>query len=224
MRNFRTEGSGPVGTPRPGPPPQGGRGNGGSPWVVALGLALAVMGAGAAGAHDPPAEEGRLPVIGPAPDFALTSQDGETVTLEDFRGKALAVTFIYTACPDFCPLLTAKMAGVQDELGDDFGTRIAFVSITVDPELDTPEVLKHYAEVHGADLQGWAFLTGEPAAIAEVTRRYGVFAQKAAGGEIDHTFLTSLIDPEGILRVQYIGVRFDPDEFRSDLMSLVDEP
>jgi protein SCO1 len=224
MRNFRIEGSGPVGTPHPGPPPQGGRGNGGSLWVVALGLALAVMGAGTAAAHDPPAEELRLPVIGPAPEFSLTSQDGETVTLEDFRGRALAVTFIYTACPDYCPMLTAKMVGVQDDLGDDFGARVAFVSITVDPELDTPEVLRHYALVHGADLQGWAFLTGEPEAIAEVTRNYGVFAQKAVGGEIDHTFLTSLIDPEGILRVQYMGVRFDPDEFRSDLVSLLDEP
>jgi protein SCO1 len=192
-------------------------------FAVAL-LTLALLGAGAAGAHDPPAEEGRLPVIGPAPEFSLTSQDGETVTLEDFRGKALAVTFIYTACPDYCPMLTAKMAQVQDDLGDDFGTRVAFVSITVDPELDTPEVLKHYADVHGADLAGWAFLTGEPEAIAEVTRGYGLFAAKAVGGEIDHTFLTSLIDPEGTLRVQYMGVRFDADEFRSDLMSLLDEP
>jgi protein SCO1 len=193
-----------------------------SPRAAAFALALLV--AGAAGAHDPPAEELRLPVIGPAPDFALTSQDGEPVSLRDFRGRALAVTFIYTACPDYCPMLTAKMAQVQDDLGDDFGTRVAFVSITVDPELDTPEVLKHYAQVHGADLDGWAFLTGEPEAIAEVTRRYGLFAAKAVGGEIDHTFLTSLIDPAGTLRVQYMGVRFDADEFRSDLMSLLDEP
>ena len=191
---------------------------------AALALALAILAGSTPGqAHDPPDDQ-RLPVIGAAPDFALTSQDGTLVTLEDFRGKAFAVTFIYTACPDFCPLLTAKMAQVQDDLGADFGTKVAFVSITVDPELDTPEVLKHYAEMHGADLAGWAFLTGEPAAIEEVTRRYGVFAAKAVDGEIDHTFLTSLVDPEGILRVQYIGVRFDPDEFRADLLSLLDEP
>lgn len=187
-------------------------------------LALAILTGSTPGqAHDPPHEDQRLPTIGPAPEFALTSQDGAPVTLEDFRGKALALTFIYTACPDYCPLLTAKMAQVQDDLGADFGSKVAFVSITVDPELDMPEVLKHYALVHGADLAGWAFLTGEPAAIEEVTRRYGVFAAKAVDGEIDHTFLTSLVDPEGILRVQYIGVRFDPDEFRSDLLSLLEE-
>jgi protein SCO1/2 len=193
--------------------------------LLTIVLALALLaGAAAARAHDPPPEELRLPTIGPAPEFALTSQDGVPVSLRDFRGKAVAVTFIYTACPDFCPPLTAKMAQVQDELGADFGSRVAFVSITVDPELDTPEVLKHYAEVHGADLAGWTFLTGEPETIAEVVRRYGVFAAKSVDGEIDHTFLTSLIDPEGILRVQYIGVRFDPDEFRHDLQSLLDEP
>jgi protein SCO1/2 len=56
-----------------------------------------------------------------------------------------------------------------------------------------------------------------------VTRRYGVFAAKAADGNIDHTFLTSVIDPRGVLRVQYLGVRFDPEELRRDLLSLVNE-
>ena len=187
-------------------------------------LALAILaGVIPVGAHEAEHEE-RLPVIGPAPDFALISQDGAPVTLRDFRGKAVAVTFIYTSCADTCPLLTDKMARVQDELGPDFGTKVAFISITVDPERDTPEVLKRYAEAFGANLAGWAFLTGAPAAIEDVTRRYGVYAAKAADGDVDHTFLTSLVDPDGILRVQYLGVRFDPDEFRRDLLSLLNEP
>ncbi len=187
-------------------------------------LALAILvGVIPAGAHEAPHEE-RLPVIGPAPDFALTSQDGAPVTLRDFRGKAVAVTFIFTSCPDTCPLLTDKMARVQDQLGPDFGTKVAFLSITVDPERDTPEVLKRYAEAFGANLAGWAFLTGAPAAIEEVTRRYGTYAAKTADGEVDHTFLTSLVDPDGVLRVQYLGVRFDPEEFRRDLLSLLNEP
>jgi len=188
----------------------------------ALILALAVLGCPVSGlAHDAPHDQ-RLPTIGPAPGFALTSQDGARVTLGDIRAKVVAVTFIFTSCKDTCPLLTAKMAQVQDKLGKDFGTRIAFLSITVDPERDTPEVLKRYAENFGANLTGWAFLTGTPDAIKDVTRRYGVFVSKA-GEEVDHTFLTSLVDPHGILRVQYIGVRFDPEEFRRDLLSLLDE-
>jgi protein SCO1 len=160
-----------------------------------------------------------LPVIGPAAPFELTAQDGKTVKLADFRGKVVAVTFIYTHCPDICPLLTQKMVDVQNALGTDFGARIAFVSITLDPENDTVAVLKDYAQAWGTR-PGWSFLTGSPAAIRQLTRRYGVYAEKQKDGSIDHTELTSLIDPEGRIRVQYVGYRFNADEFRHDLLSL----
>lgn len=163
-----------------------------------------------------------LPVIGPAAPFALTAQDGKTVRLKDFLGKVVAVTFIYTACPDICPLLTQKMVDVQNALGKDFGSRIAFISITLDPGHDTVAVLKDYAQFWGAK-PGWSFLTGSPDVIHQITRRYGVYAKKQKDGSIDHTELTSVIDPEGRVRVQYAGYRFNPDEFRRDLLSLVDE-
>jgi protein SCO1/2 len=177
--------------------------------------------------HDAPHQTFKqqpLPKIAPAPEFSLTSQDGGRVTLADFRGKVVAVTFIYTLCTTTCPVLTPTMSFIQDQLGPDFGTKIAFVSISVDPERDTPEVLKEYGQAFGANLAGWAFLTGTPDAIRDVTRRYGVFASKTANGDVEHTFLTSIVDPRGFLRVQYVGVRFDPDEFRRDLLSLVQEP
>jgi protein SCO1/2 len=161
--------------------------------------------------------------IGPAPGFTLTRQDGARVSLADLRGKVVAVTFIYASCADTCPLLTAKMAGLQSRLGTDFGSRVRFVSITVDPERDTPAVLEQYAEAHGADRDGWAFLTGTPEEIREVARRYGVVYRKTARGDVDHTFLTSVIDQAGTLRVQYLGVRFDPDELLADLRSLLRE-
>ena len=172
-------------------------------------------------AADHNSKEQPLPKIAPAPEFTLTSQDGTPVSLADLRGKVVAVTFIYTLCTDTCPVLTPMMSFVQDRLGPDFGTKVAFVSITVDPERDTPAVLKEYARAFGADLGGWAFLTGAPETIREVTRRYGVFAAQAANSDVDHSFLTSIIDPRGILRVQYLGARFDPEEFRRDLLSLV---
>ena len=164
-----------------------------------------------------------LPVIGPAPPLTLTSQDGAPVALADFRGKVVALTFIYTGCPDICPLLVQKMVQVQDELGAAFGARVAFVSITLDPERDTPEVLKDYAQFWGAKLDGWAFLTGSPEAVRDVTHRYGVFFAKKEDGSVDHTQLTTLVDADGQMRVQYLGARFDPEEFRQDLMSLVDK-
>ena len=80
-----------------------------------------------------------------------------------------------------------------------------------------------YAQAFGANLAGWSFLTGDPAAIRDVTRRYGVYAAKAENGDVDHTFLTSIVDQRGILRVQYMGVQFDPEEFRRDLLRLLEE-
>jgi protein SCO1 len=194
-------------------------------WTVFVLALVLVASATPMLAHDAPHhfKQERLPKISPAPGFALISQDGTPVALADLRGKVVAVTFIYTSCTDTCPMLTALMASVQDQLGRDFGERIAFVSITVDPDRDTPEVLKQYADTFGADLKGWAFLTGAPAAIRDVAHRYGVFAAKTAKGDVDHTFLTSIVDRNGVLRVQYLGVRFDPNEFRRDLLNLLNE-
>jgi protein SCO1/2 len=116
------------------------------------------------------------------------------------------------------------MARVQDALGADFGTEVAFVSITFDPERVTPEALKAYAEAFDVNPAGWSFLTGEPEAVRDVAQSYGVVALPTADDSIDHTLLTTLIDRDGIMRVQYLGYRFDPEEFRHDLLDLVNEP
>ena len=165
----------------------------------------------------------RLAKIGPAPEFTLTNQDGKRIALKDLRGKVLAITFIFASCADTCPLLTATMAGLQDRLGAAFGPDIQFVSITVDPERDTPEALKRYADAHRANGYGWSFLSGTPAEIREVARRYGVYYRKTPSGDVDHTFLTSLVDRGGTLRVQYMGTRFNPDEMLRDLKNLSGE-
>lgn len=166
---------------------------------------------------------GRLPTVGTAPGFVLTNQAGDRVALADLHGKVLAVTFIYATCKDTCPLLTAKMATMQRKLGADFGPRVRFVSITVEPEVDTPAVLKAYAEKFDADPRGWSFLTGTGAEIHDVVRRYGAFAKRVKPGDVDHLFLTSLVDRKGMLRVQYLGYRFDPDEMLRDLKTLLRE-
>jgi protein SCO1 len=192
--------------------------------LAIVGLLLGILAWPALAPAHEAGQEQRLPTLGAAPDFALISQDGKEVRLEDFRGKVVAVAFIYASCPDVCPLLTDKMARVQDELGADFGSKVAFISITVDPERDTPEILKGYADAFDADLAGWSFLTGTPAAVREVAQRYGVAVAPAADGQVDHTLLTTLIDRQGVMRVQYLGYRFDEEEFRHDLLDLLNEP
>jgi len=172
--------------------------------------------------HDTKDNE-RLSKIKPAPEFTLTKQDGKRLALKELRGKVLAITFIFASCADTCPLLTAKMAGIQNRLGSDFGSKVYFVSITVDPERDTPEVLRRSAEAYKANPAGWAFLTGTPAEIRDVAKRYGIFYKKNPRGDVDHTFLTSLVDQNGTLRVQYMGVKFNADEMLRDIQSLVKE-
>jgi protein SCO1/2 len=178
-----------------------------------LALALVPFGAGAT--------DSVLPTIGPAPAFALTAQDGRAVTLADLRGKVVVVDFIFTSCTDTCPLQTEKLAGLQDALGSDFGSRVVFVSISVDPQRDTPQALAAYAAHHRARLAGWAFLTGRPDQIRQVSRSYGVAAIRDGQGAVSHNALTSVVDRSGTLRAQYAGVRYQPRELLADIRSLL---
>ena len=192
-------------------------------WVRAASLiVLAAVSAGAFAHHVDDTNE-RLSRIASAADFELTAQNGKSFSLKQTRGKVVAVSFTYTKCADTCPLLTSTMVSVQNALGRDFGSEVFFVTVTMDPEADRPEVLKEYADALGCDQQGWAFLTGTEAEISKVARDYGIFRKKRSDGEVDHTLLTTIIDRSGTSRVQYIGMRFDPDEFLHDLKELIDE-
>ncbi len=142
-----------------------------------------------------------------APPFALTDQSGAEVTLESLRGKTLLIDFIYTHCPGPCPILTGRHAQVQRELSPALRARVHFVSISLDPERDTPEVLASYAKGRGADTRDWSFLTGDPERVRAVLKDYGVFAQKSANpGEIDHVVVTLLVDAEGRVVKRLFGV------------------
>ena len=163
-----------------------------------------------------------LPRIGPAPSFMLTTQDNAQLKLTDLRGKVVAVTFIFTTCKDTCPVLTAKLVGVQRKLAADISPNIAFVAISLTPKHDTPDLLKVYADAHNADLSRWSFVTGDAKQIQALAKQYGVFVKtKKSADDVDHGFLTSIIDRAGIIRVQYMGVRFEPNELLADLQALV---
>jgi protein SCO1/2 len=196
-----------------------------------LGTAFGLLGApyaraaAAAGAREPAddAVDARLPTIGAAPPFVLTDQNGRKLSMADLRGKVLALSFIYTACSDTCPILTARLAALQAPLGADFGPRLRFVSISVLPEHDTPAILRDYARAHRADLRGWSFLTGSTEEVQAAVRGYGSYAARNRAGRVDHLTLTSLVDKLGRLRVQYLGTRFRDDEVLRDLRALLAE-
>src|SRR5262245_2817471 len=96
----------------------------------------------------------------PAPDFTLIDQDENPVQLSSLRGKVVLLDFIYASCPGPCPLLSRKFSQLQKTLGERVGKEVMLLSITVDPQHDTPAVLKEYARRYQADTAGWKFLTG----------------------------------------------------------------
>lgn len=106
------------------------------------------------------------PRFGQVPAFSLIDQRGQTVTLGDFQAKLWIVDFIFTTCPDICPMLTQQLAALRKDLPRD--PRLRFVSISVDPDYDTPERLRAFAELHGANHPDWYFLTGDANAVKRV--------------------------------------------------------
>jgi protein SCO1/2 len=167
-----------------------------------LGIALAgLLLAGCRGSSE-------LPRVAQVPAFELRDQDGARVTREALRGKVWVANFMFTSCPDVCPILTAKMAGVRTRLvGDRVPVRI--VSFTVDPQTDTPAVLKQYARERSADHADWRFLTGP---IDEIKRvivegfKQGLSPQPAQAGQpqaILHGSHFVLVDAELYIRGYY---------------------
>jgi protein SCO1/2 len=153
----------------------------------------------------------------------LVDQRGGALSLSDLRGRVLAISFVFTTCSDTCPVVTAKLTDLRRRLGVEFGRRVRFISITVDPLTDTPARLRAYAAKFGADIPGWSFLTGTPAQVDEVVRGFGAYARRSDSGAVDHLNLTSLVDGQGRLRVQYLGYRFQVEEMLADLQALLAE-
>ena len=156
----------------------------------------------------------------PVENFALTDQVSRRFEFEALRGKVAVVTFAYTTCPDVCPLVTAAMRQAQESLSDEERRATYFVTITTDPEIDTPPVMAAYARRHGVDLVNWAFLTGDEAALKKVWKNFGVGVRRKARGLIDHTTLTAVVDRGGTMRIAYIGTSPDAKTIRQDVRKL----
>ena len=164
--------------------------------------------------------EGLARVRMPAPDFDLTDQSGARVSLEALRGRTLLVDFVYTRCPGPCPALTSQHVALQRKLSPELRERVWFVSISIDPAHDTPEALRAYAESRGADLARWSFLTGDPATVSGVVKRFGVGSLREPDGTIDHLIATFVVDAEGRIAERFIGLEHEPDQVLAALAAV----
>ncbi len=157
-----------------------------------------------------PAPKGRLRVGDAVADFELRDQRGEVVRLSDLRGKVLAIHFIYTRCPlpDVCPRLAANFAALQRRFRDRLGSDLMLLSITVDPEYDTPAVLAEYARRWQADPRGWRFLTGS---LGPVAAQLGEVYWTDEGA-IGHNSVTSIVGRDGRLAAAVDGSNWRADQ------------
>ena len=160
---------------------------------------------------------GQADVGGP---FQLTGQTGKRVSDKDFRGRYMLIYFGYSFCPDVCPTTLAVMAQALEKLGRS-ADRVAPIFITIDPERDTPKVLDDYMKAFGPNFVG---LTGSPAEIKDVEKKYRVYAVKKPlpGGNygMDHSSVIYLMGPDGKM-VSFYDEAVSPDDLAKDLKQKV---
>ena len=151
------------------------------------------------------------------PDVSLIDQHGSAVSLASLKGKPVLIDFIYTSCASTCPMLTAKMAAIAHQLGPALGAGVTIVSISLDPEHDTPADLAKYAKSHDADGPGWIFLTGPPAQIDQVLDAFKLRRTREGDGTITHSISAFLLGPDGHQIRQYNALDVSPESVVADV-------
>ncbi len=154
----------------------------------------------------------------------LVDQEGEPIQVERLRGQPVLISFIYTSCPDanMCPLITRKMKQVQDEVNRTDALNARFVSVTFDPETDTPQTLKHYGEQKNVDFRNWSFLTGSRETIDPLLDLFQITAQKKEDqeGVYLHNMRTYLLSADLVVRNAWKGSRWKVETVLQKLKAL----
>ena len=177
-------------------------------------------------AHDPTAAKASPNTAAlnvKAPDFVLTDQNGARFESAKLRGKVVVIDFIYTTCTDVCPLFTANFAQLQRTLNKEHAGDVFFISITTDPEVDSPKVLKAYAQRYGADFNNWAFLTGTEEQLKAVWKGLDIRVIRKGRGLVQHTSLTTILDRQGLRRFNHFGEKWQTKDVLADISTLLEK-
>lgn len=180
-----------------------------------------------------PAIEGADPNPGDAvPDYRLINQDGKAIRLQDFKGKALLLTFIYTRCqdPNQCTLMSSNFAAIDQELQKqpELYAKTHLLSVSFDPAYDTPKVLRSYGAAHTGKYSDetfahWEFATGSPDEVKGIAKFFGLrYYQDTTSGteQVIHSLRTAVISPDGKIVKVYRGNEWKPEEMVSELQSV----
>jgi protein SCO1 len=177
----------------------------------------------------PPGTSQHIPDKGEAvPDFAFVNQDGKAIHLHDYQGKVLLVTFIYTRCPlpDFCPRMSENFREIQRLLlaTPQSQAHTAFLSISFDPQHDTPAVLKHYASIYNKQPDGkhpfnWQFAVPSAKALPQIGNFFGLVTQ-TENAQIVHSLSTTLIGPDGKIEQWYDSNDWKPSGVTQSMIQL----
>jgi len=148
------------------------------------------------------------------PTFTLLDQEGRTVAANRFRGKKVVLNFIFTRCPiaTMCPAATLRMAEVQKAARAAGAKDFELVSVSLDPEYDTPGILREYAEARGLDTSNWSFLTGPDTAVRQLLAQLGII-REFEGETIKHSLATVLIDEQGRIIYRVDGSTWQVEDF-----------
>jgi protein SCO1 len=151
----------------------------------------------------------------PIPPFQLVDSKGRQITQASFADKPLLLTFIFTRCPipNFCPLMSNNFRDIQKGISDDpqLSASVQYLSVSFDPEFDTPQVLDEYAARYTQDRDIWRFATGSSEEIKRLTKAFSVYIQPESG-TISHGLVTVLVGPDGIVRKIWRGNSWKPEE------------
>lgn len=171
----------------------------------------------------PPETLESLPPGSPLPDCAFTNSRGETQRLSDFKGRALAFTFIFTRCPfpDFCPLMNRNFMAAREALAAGTRTEWHLLSLSFDPDYDTPERLATYAAPYRPDPAHWTFATGRAEEIRGLGKAFGL-AISSTGVSTDHNLRTVVVDAAGRVQKVFVGNAWKADELVSELRRAMD--
>jgi protein SCO1/2 len=162
----------------------------------------------------------RQRIEGRAPELALVNQSGHPLTLMALRGKVVLLTFTYSTCAEVCPLITAALVTLQQRLTAAERQQVFFLSVTAQPDVDTPAVLHAYAQRLGVDLAAWAFVTGPPQAVQATWQAFGLTVKPRATGVVEHPAWTFLIDREGMVQYRYLGSLLEVETILDDMRTL----